>query len=96
MAGGALLLAGGAGGPPAATAAAAAQAAVQGGAASQNKVLADLIAAAKPSWPAATSVAFPDYSQPGPFIPARLPPLEHTCEPGGCLAARHLPARGAA
>lgn len=41
--------------------------------------LADLVAAARPLWPVATPVQFPNYALPGPFTPATLPPLEHTC-----------------
>lgn len=44
-----------------------------------NKQLRELVAAAKPAWPAATGVDPPNYARPGPFSPVRLPPLEHTC-----------------
>lgn len=64
---------------------AAAQAAAAGSAessasAGMSRPLRELVAAAKPAWPAAgPGVAFPNYARPGPFSPARLPPLEHTC-----------------
>lgn len=45
-----------------------------------NRQLADLVAAYKPVWPAATPVSFPNYARAGPFMPALGPPLEHTCE----------------
>lgn len=50
-----------------------------GGSGSMNKQLRELVAAAKPAWPAATDVDLPNYARPGPFSPVRLPPLEHTC-----------------
>lgn len=65
------------GGQQAANAAPAAAAATSG---SSNPGLMDLVAAAKPAWPASTQVAFPNYAKPGPFSPAFLPPLEHICE----------------
>ncbi|PRW56471.1 alpha beta-hydrolase isoform A [Chlorella sorokiniana] len=45
-----------------------------------NRQLADLVAAYKPVWPAATPVSFPNYARAGPFTPALGPPLEHTCD----------------
>lgn len=62
-------------GQPAAAAGPAAAAATPG-----NRQLADLVAAHKPVWPAATPVNFPNYARPGPFTAAFGPPLEHTCE----------------
>ena len=60
-----------------------AAAAVPGGAgalpAALNQELADLIAGHPPAWPATSAVDFPNYARPGPFAPARLPLLEHTC-----------------
>lgn len=52
-------------------------------ASSGKRDLMDLVAAAKPHWPVATPVQFPNYARPGPFTPAPLPPLEHTCERRG-------------
>lgn len=46
---------------------------------SSNRSLADLVLAAKPAWPVAGSVEFPNYARPGPYMPAKLPTLEHTC-----------------
>ncbi|PSC68105.1 alpha beta-hydrolase [Micractinium conductrix] len=46
---------------------------------STNRQLMELVAAAKPAWPAASPVDFPNYALPGPYTPALLPPLEHTC-----------------
>lgn len=58
---------------------AAASAASSPAAGSSNRGLAELVAAAKPSWPASTAVGFPNYARAGPYQPTRLPPLEHTC-----------------
>lgn len=49
------------------------------GSGGMSKPLRELVAAAKPAWPAATGVDLPNYARPGPFSPVRLPPLEHTC-----------------
>ena len=59
--------------------AAAAGASAGSGSSSSNKQLMDLVAAAKPAWPAASPVDFPSYAGPGPYQAARLPALEHTC-----------------